>query len=62
MSEVTDVEFNLERSELVGELYDRFRAGLEVSVDMQERAHRFGIDVAKIETCVALEFGDDDDQ
>lgn len=57
MSEVQDPGFNLARSELVSELYDRFRAGLEVSVDMQERAHRMGIDVARIENCVALEFG-----
>ena len=57
MSEVQDPTFNLERSELVSELYDRFRAGLEVSVQMQERAHNMGVDVARIENCVALEFG-----
>ena len=54
---MSEVEFNLERSELVGVLYDRLRGGLELDVATQKRAHDLGIDIERIENVVSAEFG-----
>lgn len=53
-------EYNFERAEMVSLLFDRFLAGLEVDVKMQERAHNLGIDIEVIEDAAAATFREEE--